>query len=188
MQENLAISPAVPPEPAGDAPVDIDQGVDFLLDLFGDDQFGFVVLAFIDPGDPGRIKHENIRLTSPERAQIARRIIERYAPTHDCYLGAANYATDFSPRDANRYGSGGYAYRTKQMVGHCRWAFCDRDRHPLSPDLPAPTFIVETSIGSYQDQGLCVLASEALRRGSRLIFLTPNPLPSEGRGSNAAPR
>ncbi len=37
-------------------------------------------------------------------------------------------------------------------------------------------------------QGLCVLASEALRRGSRLIFLTPNPLPSEGRGSNAAPR
>lgn len=126
---------------AADDPAD--DPVDFLAAVFGTETFGHAVLAFKDAA--GAFHHKGVRLDRPDRWDVARVHIEKFARTCDVYVAVAMYI------DAYRRGPNGWEWRTRPMVGHCRWVILDRDDHGLGPNVPEPSFMVETSAGRWQD-------------------------------------
>jgi hypothetical protein len=112
----------------------------FIEALFGMEEKGFVVLAFIPYGG-GAATHAHIPVG---RWDIAGREIAHHAPTHNCYVATALYATPA------RKVAGRMQHRTKEMIGHCRWLYADLDGARPPASLPEPTILIETSPGRLQ--------------------------------------
>ncbi len=119
------------------APIDVEAAVRFIHALHGHERAGFAILM-LKRRDQSPA-HYGVDLSNP-RWDALRRVLTSHAGA-DCYIGVAVYAAPPQPGKN----------RTKEMVLHCHWLWCERDAHTLPDTLPEPTFTVETSAGNYQD-------------------------------------
>lgn len=122
--------------------LDIDAAVHFLRQIFEGETVGNIVLAF------GRVRADGqkvfarrgVSLQSGNWDDMARKFIAQYAETHDCYFSVARFGSD----------ARGKVSGTAATMISSRWVFCDQDHRRIGVDVPAPTFIIETSAGRYQ--------------------------------------
>jgi len=117
--------------------VDVEAAVRFIHAIHGHERAGFAILMLKRGDMPPN--HYGFDLSNPHW-DVLRNVLTRYAHA-DCYIGVAVYAA--SPQPGKN--------RTKDMVLHCHWLWCERDTHTLPDTLPDPTFTIETSAGNYQD-------------------------------------
>lgn len=123
-------------------PLDIDTAIAFIERRFANDRTGYAILMFKPPGGGAPI-HLGVALQQDDRWDLARRYVADHIENHDCYLSVANFVSAPTGKKGQN--------RTKEMVGCISALFCERDAAPLAPQLPPPTFTVETSDGRYQD-------------------------------------
>ncbi len=117
--------------------VDVDAAVQFVQAIHGHERAGFAILM-LKRGDLPP-SHYGFDLGNPQW-DVLRRVLTNHTGG-DCYIGVALYAAPPQPGKN----------RTKDMVLHCHWLWCERDTHTLPDTLPDPTFTIETSAGNYQD-------------------------------------
>lgn len=133
------------------ATTDIAAAVSFIKRRFEDIHTGYAVLGFIKDGVT---THGYINLQAPDRWERAARMIELYIETHDCYVAAAIFKETkrWNATKAQKDGKkGGWDYRTTDMIAFVPVLYTDRDQHPYPDTLPAPSYTLETSTGSFQD-------------------------------------
>lgn len=119
------------------APIDVEAAVRFIHALHGHERAGFAILMLKRRDQLPA--HYGVDLSNPHW-DVLRNVLTRYANA-DCYIGVSVYAAPPQPGKN----------RTKEMVLHCHWLWCERDAHTLPDTLPDPTFTIETSAGNYQD-------------------------------------
>lgn len=132
-------------------PLDYDTMLAFIQRIVGKDTSGYLKIAYAHPDDPDRrVRHSNCNLSNPRRWDVATRQLYKHAPEHNLFVAIAIYRTATWWEWSWITGKRRYFYRTKEMIRTCRWVIADLDRHSLSPYLPPPTVLIETSAGSLQ--------------------------------------
>jgi hypothetical protein len=121
---------------------DLDAAFAFVRLRFAIERQGHLVFMFVSARGGVPI-HRHVPLDREDRWLRTERYLRQFLPDHNCYLAVAVFAT--APRSANA------PQRSKAMVGHLPCLICERDAAPLSPLLPPPSWIVESSPGRYQD-------------------------------------
>jgi P4 family phage/plasmid primase-like protien len=138
-----ASEPAGVPSDSALPLLDFTAARDFLERRFGHETYGHAIFMFA-PAAGGRPIHRGVELDKANRWVLAERHLRKYAETHDCYVGVANYAIAPTAK----------MQRKKEMVGHLDALICERDAAAIAPQLPPASLTVETSDGRFQDYWL----------------------------------
>jgi len=120
------------PAPNGTDRTNIDDALAFIARRFEHIHVGHAVLMF----DDDVTTHQYIDLSRPNRWKTARTYLDMSA-RDDGFLAVAVYRTNEN--------------RTEPNILHVPVLYCERDAATLHPNLPAPSYTVETSAGHYHD-------------------------------------
>lgn len=121
---------------------DLDAAIAHLSQIIGGETVGNFVLAFIRKGAGGKdeVIHRALSLQRADWRAMARKYIERYAGSHDCYLSVARFGDD---------PAGKVSRTVANMIGS-RWVLCDLDDKSIGAAVPPASIEVETSAGRRQ--------------------------------------